>query len=307
MRNPTYEQALEKQGFSWHYEEMILLEDIDLAKGLKNQARLEMPVDEQLIEQYARAMQDGDKFPAVVLWRKTNRHKWQPIDGNQRLAALGKNRENQTDAYVVESADEQVVDRLTWTFNNLVNGKRLSQAEAMEHAASFVRKYGMEVAAAAKEWGIAKSTLAGVLRVREVRDALDRANVKRSPTLTDDKMARLAALSTIGEDVMVKACEVVGKTGASIADVAGMLKDVGRAKTVPEKLKVLQDFAESEGARTRAVETKGGRINPGVLPRDQLAKLLRQALSVMEDHPAKAALRHPAGEKFFCAAAKVSS
>ncbi len=59
MRNPIYEQALAKQGLEWHYEEKILLEDIDTAQGLRNQARLELPLDTDLVASYAEAKKDS--------------------------------------------------------------------------------------------------------------------------------------------------------------------------------------------------------------------------------------------------------
>lgn len=39
MRNPTYEQALEKQGLTFTYVDKVNFSDIDANKGLKNQAR----------------------------------------------------------------------------------------------------------------------------------------------------------------------------------------------------------------------------------------------------------------------------
>src|ERR1700724_605455 len=152
MQCRIYEQALNKQGLAWRYEEKVLLKDIDLAKGLRNQARLECPSDESLIASYAEAKKNGDQFPPPVLWRP-GQGRWIPIDGNQRLAADAKLGCGKTDAYIVDCKDEQVVDRLTWTFNNLVNGKRLSQEEALEHAVTFVRKYAMKAEVAAKAWG----------------------------------------------------------------------------------------------------------------------------------------------------------
>src|SRR4051812_36674204 len=69
MRNPTYEQALTKQGVSFTYLEEVPLAAIDVRKGLANQARLSKPLDEALAEQYASAFRDGNDFPPLVLAR----------------------------------------------------------------------------------------------------------------------------------------------------------------------------------------------------------------------------------------------
>ena len=66
MKNPQYEQALTKQGVSFTYLERVELDEINIAKGLANQARLLKPLDEELVEQYALAMKEGDSFPPLV-------------------------------------------------------------------------------------------------------------------------------------------------------------------------------------------------------------------------------------------------
>jgi hypothetical protein len=297
VRNPTYEQAIAKQGLEWKYEECILIEDIDRDKGLQNQARLEQPLDNDLVDVYAEAKKAGHDFPPPVLWRP-GRGRWVPVDGNQRLAADVKVGAKHTDAYVILCTDQQVIDRLCWTFNNLVNGKRLTTAEAMEHAVTFVRKYGVEAPVAAREWGINRVTLYTALRVREIADVLDKHKVKRTASLTDDKLRCLSPLLAVGEDVLVKAAESVAQSGADKETIGKLTKDVSRARSVPEKLKVVEDFRQSEDFRVKRAETKGGTLKTvRTLPRDRLAGLLVQIQRLLEDYPEKAALV-PAGSKF---------
>lgn len=296
MRNPTYEQAISKQGLEWEYKESILLEDIDREKGLRNQARLENPLDAELVDTYAEAKKAGHEFPPPVLWRP-GRGRWIPVDGNQRLAADVKNKARFTDAYVVVCPDQQVIDRLTWTFNNLVNGKRLSQAETLEHAIAFVRKYGVEAKAAAKEWGLPLAALYAALKVREVSDVIDKHKVRRTPSLTDDKLRNLSPLLTVGEDILAKAAAAVSDGGSSVEQVKQLTKDVSRARTTADKVKVVEDFRQSEPFRLSRANTKGGTTTPRILPRDRLLSAMRQVQRLLEDYPDKSALL-PVGDQY---------
>lgn len=51
MRLSIYETVLTKLGLDWTYNEYVPMSDINLVKGLKNQARLEAPLDNDLVEQ----------------------------------------------------------------------------------------------------------------------------------------------------------------------------------------------------------------------------------------------------------------
>lgn len=242
-------------------------------------------------------MQDGCEFPPVVLWRP-GRGRWIPVDGNQRLAALDKIGRKTTDAYIVETSDAMVADRLTWSFNNLVNGKRLSQSEALAHAVTFVRKYDMSAKQAAKEWGLPGWMVSRALKVAEVGEVLDRNKVKRTPALTDDKLNRLAPLLSVGEDVLSKAAAAVGETGVGVDAVDGLVKEVRESRNHADKLQAVEKFAKSEAAQQARAETKGGRIQPRTpLPRDRFARQVDELLRLVEGYD-KAALRPPAGAAY---------
>jgi hypothetical protein len=297
MRNPTFEQALEKQGVTFAYVEEVALMEIDAAKGLRNQARLEEPLDAELTETYACSYRDGYEFPPLVLHRPGPRSKFVPVDGNHRLGAAHKAGKKTHDAYVLETTDQQVLDRITWTFNNSVNGKRLTREECLEHAISFVQKYGYTAVAAAKEWGVPPWQVQRGIRVNGVRNVLSSGGVRPCAALSDEVLNTLAPLEDVGEDVLVEAGKVVGQTGISIKECEELVKDVKRAKTHEAKVKVVQDFAQSPVAKQRQAETKGGRVRPpSTMPRTQLVRLIAQANKLFEDYQAKEALRPPNAE-----------
>lgn len=218
MKNPTYEQALTKQGVEWEVLDKVPLLEINTHKGLSNQARLETPLDEDLVARYEAGYRAQDKFPPLVLWRP-GRGKYVPIDGNQRLEACRRANYKYHDAYLVKCDDPKVIDRLTWGFNNLVNGKRLRPEESLEHAVSYCRKYGATVKESAEEFGVSAGKVRERLAQMEVQDALDRQKVKRGPTLDGSVMSKLSPLLKVGEDVLALAARAVAEAGLRQDDV----------------------------------------------------------------------------------------
>lgn len=288
MRNQTYEQALTKHGLEWEYVESVPLADIDQQKSLRNQARLDTPVSEELIDAYTEADKEGYQFPAIVLWRP-GKGKWLVVDGNHRLIVKIRSNQNAIDAYVIANNDPKVIDRLTWTFNNLVNGKRLSQEEAMQHAVSFVQKYGATLADATKEWKVPYAQLATRIRVNEGKETLQKHNIKITPVLTDDIIRDLVPLKTQGEDLFCKAAEVVAKSGATRDDVDELMRDVKRAKTAGEKIERVDKFASSDKIIIRKAETKGGQLRVRKNePREKFQRLLKEVRNLVEDYDEKA-------------------
>ncbi len=284
MRCAIYEQALTKQGVEWKYEEAIPLDSIDAAKGLRNQARLETPIDKELVEQYQQAMKGGDQFPPLVLWRP-GKGRYIPVDGNQRLQAKTNLNHKVTDAYILVTEDRMVADRLTWSFNNLVNGKRLSAEECLQHAVTFVRKYGMTHAAAAKEWGIPNYRVKNAVKVLELKEVLERQNVNVKG-LHDDKIIRLSPLHALGEDVFAKAADAANRNGMTGEQCLETVAKVKAAKSGEAKLAAIEEYTKSPDIIVQRAQTKGGTSVPKVLPRDKLVTLLGQMTRLLEEYPA---------------------
>ncbi len=293
MKSILYEQALTKQGVSFTYMERLDLEAIDVNAGLRNQARLMNPVDEELIDQYTQMEKGGSEAPAIVVYKRKNRNIWIPMDGNQRIAAKKKAGRKTTDAYVVESTDQMVLDRITWSFNNQVNGKRLTEEESLEHAITMVQKYGLDVKGAAKEWGVKWWLVKKKLTANKVRSVLRSRNAGHAVDMTDDKMEELHPLLPLGEDILTIAATTTYRCGLACSDIKELKKEVSAAKTHDDKLKAVAEFAESDLAKQRRAETKGGTIKAtqrNLLPSERLFKQLKGVLYMLETFD-KAALR----------------
>lgn len=292
MRQSNYEQALDKQGVQWEYVESVPITDINHTRGKQMQARLE-PLDHNLIDRYSEMLVDGLIPPPLLLW-KQGRGMWIPLDGNQRLAANtqtpAKHRLKEFSAYILKTDDPMIADRICWSWNNLINGKRLSYDECMQHAITFVRKYGMQQKSAAKEWGVKSVDICKEIIRLEMRELAQANNIHLPPALAEDSILNLNPLRAVGDDVAAKALKAAAENGLSCPQVLELVKEVKKASSTKDKLKAVDDFTKQEKILRTKAETKGGHMRHvrGRLPREQLQKQLDTLDSLVKEFDKKA-------------------
>lgn len=305
MRSPLYEQALKREGFreedgSLTYLPCLELSDINVQAGIRNQARLLEPLDEELIDNYTIMNNAGSEAPAIVVHKKRNRPIWSPIDGNQRIAAAKKCGFKTIDAYQVNTEVQEVIDRLTWFFNNIVNGKRLTKEENIEHAVSAVQKYGWDVKVAAQQAGVSPRAITKRITTGKLRDILRGGGEASVAQLTDDKLEELYPLVKLGEEVFTEAAKIAYSCGLGLKDIVEMKKNVDRAKTNEGKIKAVVDFRNSPTAMQRRAETKGGKLKPrrfGKQPCEEIHFLLKRIDDLLNEFEKPALRRKGVGFK----------
>lgn len=287
MRDQIYENALNNAGVKWEYVERVPLDQINNGKSLANQARIEEPIDNVLVADYMEAMKPprNEEFPAIVLWRSGPRVMWQTIDGNQRRTAKQRLGMTHTDAYIVLNDDPRVIDELTWTFNDKVNGKRLSKTECLEHAVTYHARYGGTVKDVARRFGVGESTLAHRIGINRAREMLREKGRKVNPSVTDEHIKGLKGLIDLGEDLFVAAFDVTNQAGLTTTEVDDLYKEVRHAKTTEERAKVIDNFAQSDRVTERKAETKGGKtqIKPNA-PREKHDRLLKEFDRLIDEY-----------------------
>lgn len=163
------ERWLKSEGVGFTYHAQLAIGEIDRKKSWDNQARF-IPIDERLVDEYARAKRDGAQFPALIGYRNGT-GKVVLIDGNHRLAADEVVGVTFTDIYLVDSKDRLVLERLTRSAN-MQNGWRPSRQEVIAHVKHLVRHYGQPVAGVAKTFGIAYETANNWIQEEDVADRL---------------------------------------------------------------------------------------------------------------------------------------
>ncbi len=292
MRSSVYEQALEKSGVKFSYEEKIPLDEINIVRGRQTQARL-IPIDENLVESYKEMIEEGFEPPPIVVF-KPPRSKYVPIDGNQRLAAnerAKKHKKRTWDAYVIETEDPMIIDRVCWTFNNLVNGRRLSYEECMEHAIVFAKKYGLSQEQAAKEWGVKRIDLNKRIVEIDMRELAAKHKVEIPDAMPVTTIVTLSPLRRIGDDVAAKALEAAASTGIGLEDTQDLVVRVRDARTHEQKMKVIEEFVEDPKVQQRAAETQQGRRRPSPPPRVELQRWLDHGNALLQKFKDKKAFK----------------
>lgn len=316
MRSSSYEAVLHREGVKFEYTPCVPWDEINVRKGLTNQARIDEAVVPELSNDYQGKYESGLEAPPLVLGKKGTT-KLYPLDGNQRIDGCQKamaamrvaNLETYQriykkghDAYVVHSDDQQVLDRLCYFFNNMVNGRRLSRTECLVHAVSLVRKYGEKCSAAARMAGLRDVEVSQAVQLAEARDVLGAAKVRLTPTFTDQHLRSLLTLRNLGEDVFCKAAQAVADTGVTSGQAMDLSSKVKKAKNHADKLAVIAEFESSDSAVVRRAETRGGtikRLRP--TPRSNFRMHTEKLRNLLSDYgDSKAALLPPGnGSKEF--------
>lgn len=295
MKSEVYEQALRRQGVSFSYLEKVPLAEINVQAGLRNQARLENPIEKELVDTYEQHYRDGVQFPPLVLWRPAPRSKYIPIDGNNRTHAATKAGKKFHDAYIVDTTDQQIIDRLTWTFNNLVNGKRLSREESAQHAVTFVLKYGMSVEKAAQEWNVPYWLVQRTSQAQRLRKTLANGQAgEAAGKISDETLQTLSPLNQISEDLFIAAARAGASSGATDAYYRELIRQVKGEKNMQAKAERVKEWSDSDQLKMRRAETKGGTVrrkNPA--PRDLTMRFLREYVRLRSNFPDKLARRPP--------------
>lgn len=298
MKHAIYEQALTKCGVEFEYVEQIPADEINHTRGRQMQARLQ-PLDHDLIDSYAVMIAEGFTPPPLLLW-KHGKSLPVPLDGNQRIAANqqvpAKKRLKHFSAYVVKTDDLMVVDRLCWSFNNMVNGRRLSYEECLEHALTFVRKYGQTITAAAKEWGVKEWELQKRVTDAEMTELAESAGIKLPASLDKKVLAIISQIRKFGDDVVLRTMKAVAENGTSQTEAEELVRSISRAKSLETKMEAINSFINQDSTKQRRAETQNGRSIPIKLPRHQLQQLLDRVEEVLDRYKDKKAFA-PVGKE----------
>lgn len=228
MQDPKIEAWLTKQGVSWKYVKDVDLDLFDLTRGLKNQARLTRPINEDTVAEYGVAMLDGFEFPAIVSFVAKD-GRYVPMDGNHRLRAHGEAKHKRIDTYVVDTDDPIVIDAITRTIN-VNNGMRPGRAELIQQAVTLVTRDGFTAKAAAERVSVPSEAVQRALRGKKVAQRLE----------------------TLGEDPSVFTFTELGELGGIpdkvLRPIASLKKDAGLSTTLT------QDLAKEIRAKSQAGE-----------------------------------------------------
>jgi hypothetical protein len=172
VKDPRIEAWLDSEAVQWTYEELVPLTDFDAEASKHNQARVQAPIIEDLVERYTLALIDGADLPAVIGKRRDKDNMVVLIDGNQRLAAHVEAERTAIDCYLIHGTNDAKEIALCWTANKL-NGDAGSALDRMLQAKHYHKLYpNFPSKEVARLFGIKESTFSNSLREDEVTQRL---------------------------------------------------------------------------------------------------------------------------------------
>lgn len=174
VRDPRIESWLLAEGVTYEYREAVPLDAFDLQTSRANQARVNKPILDDLVERYALAYMDEIDMPALVAKPlKKDPNLLMILDGNQRHAAAAEAERTVVDCFVVDAnIDDMTTMLLCWTANSK-NGDAGTVLDHKLQAAHFHRLWPhVQLAIVARKFGLRQETLASFLRLEKVEARL---------------------------------------------------------------------------------------------------------------------------------------
>ncbi|HZU75522.1 MAG TPA: hypothetical protein VFA70_02090, partial [Dehalococcoidia bacterium] len=276
VRDPRVERFLDQRHVPWRYEPAIPLDEFDIEGGLRNQARLDTPLDTDLAVEYGQAMELGGEFPAVVGVRRPH-GLILPVGGNHRLAAARLIGRAAFDCYLLETTNELVIARLTRSLNS-IEGKRPNRAEALAQAEYFVRHLGQTRADAAAALGIPVTWIERHLAVSETIERLGDYGGTAAARAAKWSLARLGAIPN--DTVLKAAATLVVESRLTSGEVEDLVKRVRAERTEAAQLAAVQQLAQRPDLVERRVLTRGGATRPPRLPKSELFRALQMVVGL---------------------------
>lgn len=275
-RRPEIERLLDEYHVDWTFNEALPLADIDEKRSYANQARVDQPIQADLVETYVEAKKNGDVFPAIVVHRDGT--KLVNVDGNHRFASDKKLGRDDIPAYVIKAKAETV--RILMTLLNAIHGRALTEQEKLWHA-FFLIDSGTEQTKAAQVLRLPLTRLRSAWSLELANRRAREVNLNRKlwGELPQSNRVRLAQLST---DAAFKALfDLTVKAQLKGDEVSRMTSALNRLRSEQEQLDFIQ--SEAEGIRDRIQASAGGKIRRELSPKHSLRMHLAAIANVNLD------------------------
>lgn len=233
------ESRLKEFGAQWT-EKDIPLTSVNWKESSKNHARADKPIVDDLVEDYALAMEVGDIFPMPVVMLMPGTKEYIILSGNHRYKAAELKGEKTIKVYIVTTDDKAALDVLPRIFNR-GHGLRQTKDEAIRNAIWTINAHAMTIQRAAELFGLRPDAIAKQIKIEHTRATLEAGGVK-AHKLTSTAVHRLSAVRI--DNVMVALGRIAADAGLSGDQVADMVMDIRRNenKSEPQQMAVVAEW-----------------------------------------------------------------
>lgn len=205
MRDTIREHWMTDKGYTFDYQENVVLSDIRIDEGVRRQIRLSSNVDDDHVARLVMALTDGAQLPAVILARVEGKNEL--VDGVHRLTAFKHKGVQVTDAYFLTNVKDRTQLEQARRIANAPVGKGFSTAEAVEQAVALVTRANWAPKEAAKAMSISPEYVTRRLRVQATDERLlkirPKADLSKLSIGTRDFLGRILNDTILGESLDV--------------------------------------------------------------------------------------------------------
>lgn len=230
---------------------------IDRKQSELNQARISKPIDADQVVLYAEAMERGDKFPPIVVYKHGS--SYITMDGNHRVAAAdiaSKPGEQVTLlAYVVNDPAPAQVQAFTYEANTK-HGLPTSLQDRLRQAIHLIKRGSHKAVDASRQLGIPLNTLRSALDQYEADQRFDTLGVRKLLTLSPTTKRRLDSIHS--DPVLVAAGNLVLDAGLGGDDLARLVRETNALRSEREQMAYIAREREARAGLIKA--TAGGRM-----------------------------------------------
>jgi hypothetical protein len=268
VEDARIEHWLSSEGVKWEYLAAVPITAIDIEASKRNQARVNAPILDDLVERYTLAYIDGSEFPALIAYRADS-GRLVLLDGNQRLTAAIDAERADVDVYLCSELNDERRTSICWTANGL-NGDAGSALDRLLQAKAFHLRYpGLPKNEVARRFRIKRETFERELRGDEVGDRLRQFGLDPDVISLTNK-DRLH--SYIGSDVQFReAAKLIQEAGLKGGMAAEFWSDIRRARNEKDALAVIENWRARQDVQDLMRQK---RFNRPHIPKSRMQQLL---------------------------------
>jgi ParB-like chromosome segregation protein Spo0J len=242
------ESFLNDKAVVFEFKADLPIDQFDLDRSLKNQARINQVLNEPQVETYVEAMKRGDIFPGVLCYK--DQGKYIAIDGNHRLQAAKIAGKKTVPAYIIDpKTDPKTIVLMTYEAN-AKHGLPNSVDERIRHAIYMV-KNGTTQETAAARLNVTKAQLSRAYAKVRADDRAETVGLLRSKweALPTQVRTRLGAIQS--DETFSKATDFVIRARIQASGAGAYSK---RSRNQSPKQALYIAFGFIEGAFLKEVQ-----------------------------------------------------
>jgi hypothetical protein len=262
-RRPEIERLLDEYHVQWEFDPSLPLSEIDEKRSYANQARVDQPIDPELVTTYTESRKQGDVFPAIVVHKDGKL--FVNVDGNHRYASAKAAGEATHAAYKIVAKGETI--RVLMTLLNVIHGRALPEKERLWHA-FYLMDAGTDATRAAAVLHLPLPRLRSAWALEQAnRRARDvGVSMPKWKELTQTIRMRLAAVST--DAAFKRLFDLTVKAGLKSDEVNRMVTEINKLRSEQAQVDFVE--TEAEAIRSRIQESAGGVIKRTQSPKHAL-------------------------------------